>query len=319
MAASDVRQDLELEVTCSLCLCVLQDPKLLSCNHIFCRSPCLESLIRRSRDNAISCPVCRAITEIPGDLHKLQTAFHVNRLKDIIKRLGIKEQVKREPTVGNKSKPDRSPDTERPDRCCGKHANQSLDLYCRQCKELTCKDCVAIDRKHSLHDYDLVSKVAPDFRRLVIDRLSAVEGIRKSVEQALQVASQTRKDIGREKADLNRDTDRLFGDHQPFDARVFTQRLSLTNRTMDNQLERVQCFEEKLQLIWSELDDLVISVHQSAFEKNDVEFLSSIADIFQHIKNICSKYVGLSKLPLKFPYSASLLNEKYAVFKGGYS
>ena len=232
------------------------------------------------------------------------------------KSLGIKEQVKREPTVGDKSKPDRSPDTERPDRCCGKHAHQSLDLYCRQCKELTCKDCVAIDRKHNLHDYDLVSKVAPDFRRSVIDRLSAVEGIRKNVEEALQVASQTRKDIGREKADLNRDTDRLFGDHQPFDARVFTQRLSLTNRTMDNQLERVQCFEVKLQLIWSELDDLVISFHQSAFEKNNVEFLSSIADIFQHIKNVSSKYVGLSKLPLKFPYSASLLNEKYAVFKG---
>ena len=328
------RQDLQREVTCSLCLDVLQDPKLLSCDHIFCKSPCLENLARRSDNNSLSCPECRAITVVPGNLSNLRTACHINRLKDIIKRLEeseIKEKAGRETSRSplavesrseSKSKSKSPPQAKlphtKPDGAtnyCDQHTGQRLDLYCHHCKQLICRKCVGVGRNHYHHSYELVTKVTQYYKRLVIDQLSSVEKIRRDVEQALEATAQTRRGICSEKSSVNRNVTRSFTSGQVSEARVRSC-LSLTNKTVAVRLQTIQCHEESLQLVWSELDDLVISVHQSAFEKGDEEFLRSVAGLSVHMKNLSSKYLGISKLPVKFPYAASLINEKYGVLNG---
>ena len=328
------RQDLQREVICSLCLDILQDPKLLSCDHIFCKSPCLENLARRSANNSLSCPECRAITVIPGSLSNLRTDCHINRLKDIIKRLEeteIKEkaggETSRPPLAveshsESKSKSKSPPQTKlphtNPDEAtnyCDQHTGQRLDLYCHHCKQLMCRECVGIGCNHYRHSYDLVSKVTQYYKRLVIDQLSSIETIRRDIEQALKVAAQARKGICSEKSSVSKNVTQSFASGQVSEARVRSC-LSLTNKTVALRLQTIQCYEESLQLVWSELDDLVISVHQSAFEKGDVDFLRAVADLSLHMKNLSSKYLGISKLPVKFPYAASLINEKYGILNG---
>ena len=59
---------------CSLCCDLMEEPKLLSCAHTFCKY-CLVQLYQcqRKRDN-ISCPVCRKTTRLQnGDVSRLQT------------------------------------------------------------------------------------------------------------------------------------------------------------------------------------------------------------------------------------------------------
>ena len=46
--------------------CVFEDPKILSCHHIYCKAPCLEGLALRSGNGTILCPECRKITPVPG-------------------------------------------------------------------------------------------------------------------------------------------------------------------------------------------------------------------------------------------------------------
>lgn len=309
----EARQDLEREVTCSLCLDILQDPKLLSCDHVFCKSPCIESLARRSTNNAISCPECRAITKIPGNVSNLRTAFFVNRLKDILGKIS-RPLLTPEPNTKPAPTPT-SVELKPPAGYCDTHISQKLDLYCRQCKQLICRDCIAIQHKHHLHDYDVVSKVVPDYKRSVIDHLSSIEQIRRDVEKALEVATQARKLITSEKVGVAKDISRMFGSGEVSNVRVRSCQ-SLTSRTIDVQLERIRCYEERIQLVWSELDDLVISVHRNVFEKCDVEFLSTMTELVSHIQKLSSQYIGISKLPLKFPYAASFISEKYCVFNG---
>lgn len=324
------RQDLQREVTCSLCLDILQEPKLLSCDHIFCKSPCLENLARRSVNNRLSCPECRAVTVVPGNLSDLRTACHINRLKDIIKRL--EESEIKEKAGGETSRPPLAveshsesrlkskspPQTRLPHtnpRCCDRHTGQRLDLYCRQCKQLICRECVGVGRSHYRHSYDLVSKVTQYYKRLVIDQLSSIEKIRRDVEQALEAAVQAKRRIYSEKSSVNKNVTRSFASGQVSEARVRSC-LSLTNKTVAVRLQTIQCYEESVQLVWSELDDLVISVHQNVFEKGDVEFLRAVADLSLRMKNLSSKYLGISKLPIKSPCAASLINEKYGILNG---
>jgi len=81
-------KELKREITCPLCLDTFREPKLLSCNHVYCKSPCLEALLVRSRNSTISCPECRVNTQVTAnEVNNLRTAFHVNRLKEVVARL----------------------------------------------------------------------------------------------------------------------------------------------------------------------------------------------------------------------------------------
>ena len=52
MAEGHAQQVLEKEVTCPLCLDILQEPKKLPCDHVYCKA-CLQRLANRSFNAAI--------------------------------------------------------------------------------------------------------------------------------------------------------------------------------------------------------------------------------------------------------------------------
>ena len=60
MAEGQVKQILEKEVTCPLCLDLFKDPKKLPCDHVYCKG-CLRSLALHSLNASISYPECRTI------------------------------------------------------------------------------------------------------------------------------------------------------------------------------------------------------------------------------------------------------------------
>ena len=80
MAEGRVKQVLENEITCALCLDLFKEPKRLPCDHVYCKD-CLRGLALQSLNATISCPECRTLTQVPGnDVNNLPTAFQINRL-----------------------------------------------------------------------------------------------------------------------------------------------------------------------------------------------------------------------------------------------
>ncbi len=67
-------EDLEEDLTCSVCFGLFSDPRVLPCSHTFCRS-CLESVLQASVSFSIwrplrlplKCPSCRSVTELPSN------------------------------------------------------------------------------------------------------------------------------------------------------------------------------------------------------------------------------------------------------------
>ena len=58
--ASQVKQVLEKEIICPLCLDIYKEPKKLPCDHVYCKD-CLKSLAEVTANATISCLECHSI------------------------------------------------------------------------------------------------------------------------------------------------------------------------------------------------------------------------------------------------------------------
>ena len=111
------------EVSCSVCMCTLNDPKQLPCLHSFCLH-CLNGIQRTSGlHGKITCPECRRQFQIPGNGNpsELPTNVRINSLLDV---LAIKECSTTNVKCGN----------------CDKRSAQTL--YCFQCCSFWCEECI---------------------------------------------------------------------------------------------------------------------------------------------------------------------------------
>ena len=114
---------LEEEITCAVCQGHYQQPKLLPCNHYYCRA-CIEELAKhgRSRGRPFACPECRKETTLPpGGVEELQDAFFVERMKGLFGKMA-KVEGKLEAVC---------------ESCSGGKAI----AFCRQCTDFICAEC----------------------------------------------------------------------------------------------------------------------------------------------------------------------------------
>ena len=125
---SDKRlEELEEEITCAVCHGHYQEAKLLPCMHYYCRA-CIEKLAERSRGRPFPCPECRKDTTLPsGGAEQLQSAFFVERMKDVYGKMA-KAEGKVEAVC---------------EQCSGGKAV----AFCRHCVEFLCSDCTRSHQK----------------------------------------------------------------------------------------------------------------------------------------------------------------------------
>ena len=115
--------ELEKDITCAVCCGHYQEAKLLPCNHYYCRA-CIESLAKRSRGRPFPCPECRRDATLPsGGVEQLQSAFFVERMKDVYQKMA-KAEGKVEAVC---------------ESCLKKGKAVS---FCRQCTAFLCAPCV---------------------------------------------------------------------------------------------------------------------------------------------------------------------------------
>ena len=133
--ADKVKQALEKEVTCPLCLDLFKEPKKLPCDHVYCKD-CLKGLALRSLNQSISCPECRTNTNVPnGNVNDFPTAFRMNRLIE-----AFREAQEERDHHGEESTDSSTSSTV--------HPAQPLALYCETCKTTLCRDCVIMNKDH---------------------------------------------------------------------------------------------------------------------------------------------------------------------------
>lgn len=121
------------DLTCSICLNLYDDPRLLKCSHTFCRI-CLENLIQASDGyfwrlsfHRLKCPTCRRFTDLSTGVDTLPINF---ALKSIVEKC----------KANNRSSV----------RTCPEHRGKLLDLFCVKDRKLICGQCWEVG-KHRGH------------------------------------------------------------------------------------------------------------------------------------------------------------------------
>ena len=123
----DRQQRLLQLIQCPICLNELQDPRLLSCHHIYCYK-CLKDYHKKGNyRHALPCPQCRERTTLyQGGVDNLPKFFFMNELKEVVMS---EEEV-------SKDKPQKHGGVV----CSTEDCGQPGLKYCKQCEYL-CKQC----------------------------------------------------------------------------------------------------------------------------------------------------------------------------------
>ena len=250
--AGKVKQALEKEVTCPLCLDLFKEPKKLPCDHVYCKD-CLKGLALRSLNQSISCPDCRTNTNVPnGNVNDFPTAFRVNRLI-----AAFHEAQEERDHHGEESTDSHT--------SCTVHPAQPLALYCETCKTTLCRDCVIMNKDHQHHNYDYIDKVAEKCREKYAKRLQKTK---EYGELSLQVNSQILKVEGKIESEENlkrEEIDRAFESlHNTLEEnkRLMKRELSLQYQAAKDTLLHQKCQAENTQI---EADN-IIELVEKAFQ-----------------------------------------------------
>ncbi|XP_033640320.1 tripartite motif-containing protein 2-like [Asterias rubens] len=174
---------------CSICLDTFQDPRLLRCNHTFCRS-CIVNLLHNEQ---INCPMCRRTTSMRKKTpHQLSRNFRLASLVDDVEKEKKCFQERDEVlmfTMFTESTNEQKSDLgtahtshlvnvmnqEEKVPQCDQHQNLNLSFYCKTCRFMICAMCAAIDHRGKEHDYVPIDEAESAARDQLLEVLSKCE------------------------------------------------------------------------------------------------------------------------------------------------
>ena len=233
-------QQIEEEITCSICGDLFTDPKTIPCLHTFCKQ-CIEKSIESNKKMAsiVCCPLCRTPLA-RDDISSVPTNFTINRLVEIFgkrkeagKSLALQEIkcsnredglpaitwcvecenslcercndahqmikalkshiiVPIEDFVKNPKLILSTP--EKPE-ACKSHGKQALDLYCKTCSSLICRDCTLKDHPRETHDFDFIDDVVDEEREKIKQATAPLKRLLERVRNGIKRIEESDKEI----------------------------------------------------------------------------------------------------------------------------
>uniref|UniRef100_A0A672N6X7 E3 ubiquitin-protein ligase TRIM39-like n=1 Tax=Sinocyclocheilus grahami TaxID=75366 RepID=A0A672N6X7_SINGR len=175
------RNELEIELQCSICLDVFTDPVTTPCGHNFCRT-CLNKCWTNTQIRF--CPLCKETFSRRPDL-KINTTLRevVQHFKEKL-NLGISEPHLRVPHLKKHTLINAVENLE--DYICQKH-QRPLELFCRDDQTCVCVSCTEED--HRTHNTIQLVQTQTDVQQMIQNRMKKIEEIQNSVELRKKSAS----------------------------------------------------------------------------------------------------------------------------------
>ncbi|XP_019853974.1 PREDICTED: heat shock cognate 71 kDa protein-like [Amphimedon queenslandica] len=188
---------LEEQLTCSVCLELYTNPRILPCHHSFCLK-CLEGvpLCPKPENNYyLHCPICRCITEIPGTVgvSDLPLAFELNNFRDIYDKMKLSEhssQSKSSQVASTVSASGHDSTVTTTVVPC--HHSDKKQIFCETCNTLICINCTS--ESHKSHSWNSLEE---SYRRYCQNMSSEIAPLREKIT-ALQDASTLLENVEKE-------------------------------------------------------------------------------------------------------------------------
>ncbi|XP_071485449.1 uncharacterized protein [Diadema antillarum] len=264
---------------CPICLTLFNQPKSLTCSHIFCKD-CLERISQtQTSQQAITCPVCRKETPLPsGDVGKLQTNVPLSSLVD---------EVKTKSPTCTACKMDENPpavsycqdcgkymcklcDSKHSGwtpfsthtvvamsemvsgkvplkrrRKCTKHPNDDEECFCTDCREYVCHKCVVLKHLQGGHQIEEAAIHEEKLMENIKELQERTKSKKTTIENHIDFIETQRNEITNMMRNLNDDIDKTYEE--------YIQLLSARRETLKCQVKQLsEKFEKEFQVMEEE-------------------------------------------------------------------
>ena len=179
-------ESLDLLLDCDVCLETFKNPRTLRCGHEFCEE-CLRGVARRHPQGHVTCPTCRVVTKVTGDVINLPRSVRVTKIQEKVDRL-----PRNDPAVRKcEERTCQTPATKRCMKCprnvcdscmerhrkaghrkcvtittelfCPEHTDYVITKFCLNCEELICDFCCV--EEHVDHSTEAIEDTAKTVRQ----------------------------------------------------------------------------------------------------------------------------------------------------------
>lgn len=253
--------NLEEDLTCSVCYSLFADPRVLPCSHTFCKT-CLDNLLQVSTNYSIwrplrlplKCPNCRSVVELPPT--------GVDALPSNVSLRAIIEKYQSD------SEPRRP--------SCPEHPRQPLNMYCIQDRQLICGLCLTVGEHqgHPIDDLQAAYIREKQTPALLLARLSE-----HGWAQICEVGEQLEQDKARCEALLRQDKQDVAQFFQTLEVTLAKKRQACLDALDKASAEVVEAYEpliDRVKELQEEQLDLVSLGSSVEEEESPLVFLEKV-------------------------------------------
>ena len=333
----DAADKMEEKITCPVCHEHFRDPKILPCLHYYCKE-CVRQLALQAGPNCpFACPECRRrIVLSQNDPDQLCTAFFVNRMKEVHARME-KAQGKVEAicdmcsgakaeafcrqctdfickdcvrshgvmkvfaghkivTIQELKVRDKEILLKEPSPAMCKGHNEQVKIFCFDCDSLICRDCIFCD--HVGHKFEFVNKSAPQYKKVIKQRLVKLMKIQANITAATREVEKVEREVSEQHKAV---TDTVEQSFKQLHEILCMREKELLDRASELKLEKLDILgaqKKVFALATKDIKSLVEFVEHTTENATDEEFMSLQQKIQKQIQEQCQQFECIDLAPV---------------------
>ncbi|XP_047662542.1 tripartite motif-containing protein 59 isoform X2 [Tachysurus fulvidraco] len=263
-----IMENLEEDLTCSVCYSLFNDPRVLPCSHTFCKT-CLDNVLQLSTNFSIwrplrlplKCPNCRSMVELPPNGVE---ALPINVcLRAIIE----KYQRDNEPRVPS----------------CPEHHRQPLNVYCVQDCKLICGLCLTIGQHqgHTIDDLQTAYVKERNTPAKLVERLTD-----RHWEEVCGLVDKLEQEKSRQERLIKQDREAVIQYFQGLE-RLLEQKKEAFMKVLDNANKQLACaykpLIEKLKYMKEEQLEIISIISSISEDESALVFLEMVRHLRERV------------------------------------
>ena len=318
MAEGNLKEKLEDQVNCPICLETYSDPKLLQCFHVYCRK-CLIKLVDRDQQGqlVVICPICRQVSPVPANgVAGFQPAFHINRLLEIL------EDHKRAKDAGGDSAgagagasagagggasagagggEERLPSASAGlgTTFCPEHSGKEVELYCEACAELVCWKCAIKGGKHHSHDHLVLSEAFERYKDEITSSLEPMEKQLTTIGRALMQLDEHCGEIVEQQSAIQADIDNSISQLQEILAARKGELTNQLHQLTQAKLKELAAQRDQLETTQAQLSSCLEFIKESLKTDSRGEVLKMKTSVSRQVKELIVPFERSSLTPIR--------------------
>ena len=287
----NAEEELEKEITCSICQEHYTEPKLLPCFHYFCEKCILRLVQAAGPAKLVSCPECRSkVTLTKHKVGELKAAFFITRIKTNILAVS---QGKNKSIESFKQ--------------CEEH-KEPLIIHCFDCSCLICHCCAS--STHEDHNYELCSKASPAVKKNLQERLKSLEKCNSHLTQAIAEIQSTKDEITSQEKTMTETVRASFKELRAFLEQGESKLLADITGNVAKKIDKLSMQEKSLLLSKERFQRMAKYVEKCIEHSTATQLMTLQADLKKQLQSQIEMLKSVSKYERKQNVKADMLHQR---------